>query len=211
MGDAIHLNVAQLLAAGTDLVAGYVTGTPDIAWTLADFQAAFDAGKIVVTIDQGGIGSPVPVAQVRDVEAGAWTPAAAVSAPWTAARPTIYISLASLPELEQAGWRGDVWVADWTGTPPASPPPVPAGMTCVAQQYSDQGGGGAYDLSVVFDPAWPAKGDPMAQVVAQAGNQYCSKCLCLVSMPNAVNYPCAAGGSHVVLPGWQDLAVLVAQ
>jgi hypothetical protein len=28
-------------------------------------------------------------------------------------------------------------------------------MTCVAVQYSDQGGGGAYDLSVVFDPYWP--------------------------------------------------------
>jgi hypothetical protein len=151
MGDAIHVNVAALKQAGTDMVAGYVTGTAEIQWTAADW--ALFAGTATVTIDQGANGSPVPTADVRDVETGAWTVEAAVSAPWDAARPTIYCSLATLPQL--AGWAGDVWVADWTGTPPTSPPAVPAGMTCVAVQYSDQGGGGAYDLSVVFDPAWP--------------------------------------------------------
>jgi hypothetical protein len=155
MGDAIHLNVAALAAAGTDMVAGYVTGTPDIQWTTADW--ALFAGKVAVTIDQGFTGSPVDSADVLDVEPGAWTPAGAVAQKphMTSPRPTVYCSASVVPELDAAGWRGDVWVADWTSTPPLQPYPVPAGMTCVAVQYSDQGGGGAYDVSVVFDDAWP--------------------------------------------------------
>jgi hypothetical protein len=153
MADATHVNVHALIGAGFDLVAGYVTGTPPIRWTPADW-ALFPPGQ--VTIDQGYGGFPVLDADVRDVETGAWTVADAVSlAGWTVARPTIYCSLATLPQLEAAGWRGDVWAADWTGTPPAVPPPMPPGMTCVAVQYTDQGGGGAYDLSVIFDPTWP--------------------------------------------------------
>jgi len=74
---------------------------------------------------------------------------------WTTARPTIYCSASVLPALGQAGWRGDVWVADYINQAPTQPYPVPAGMTCVAWQWTDQGGGGAYDLSVVFDPTWP--------------------------------------------------------
>jgi hypothetical protein len=154
MGDATHVNVPNLETAGTDMVAGYVTGSPDIQWTPADW-GRFPL-ETLVTIDQGGNGSPVPSADVRDVEAGAWTVGGAViTAGWAAPRPTIYCSLATLPALAAAGWQGDVWVADWTLTPPAAPPPMPPGMTCVAVQYSDQGGGGTYDLSVVFDPTWP--------------------------------------------------------
>jgi hypothetical protein len=161
MGDAIHLNVPALAAAGTNMVAGYVTGTPDIQWTQADF--ALFAGQTVVTIDQGATGSPVPSANVRDVEAGAWTVGAAVQlAGWTTAQPTIYCSASTLPSLEQSGWQGAVWVADYVGQAPSSPYPVPAGMTCVAWQWTDQGGNGAYDLSVVFDPTWP--GGPMEPI-----------------------------------------------
>ena len=148
MADATSTNFNNLPTG--IMRAGYVTGTPDIKWTLQQISTAS------VTIDQGGDGSPVGIADVRDVEAGAWTMAAAVSlAGWTAPRPTIYTSLDNLPALEQAGWKGDVWVADYTGTQPSSPPAMPAGMTCVAVQYTDQGGGGTYDLSVVFDPIWP--------------------------------------------------------
>ena len=41
-------------------------------------------------------------------------------------------------------------------------------MTCVAVQYTNQGGGGTYDLSVVFDPAWPGSGGgkPVAGLTA---------------------------------------------
>jgi hypothetical protein len=154
MGDATHVNVPQLASApGLQVAAGYVTGTPDILWTAADW-ARF-AGISQVTIDQGGVGSPVASAVVRDVEAGAWTVANAVNRDrWTASRPTIYCSLSTVPTLASAGWSGDVWVANWTSTPPSSPPATP-GMNCVAVQYTNQGGGGAYDLSIVFDPAWP--------------------------------------------------------
>jgi hypothetical protein len=156
MGDAIHDNVPALVQAGTQMVAGYVTGSLDVLWTPADW--ALFPGVPAVTIDQGYTGSPAASANVRDVEQGAWTVAGAVNLTgWTAPRPTIYCSASVLPQLGAAAWQGDVWVADWTGTPPASPPVVPVGMTCVAVQYTDQGGGGLYDLSVVFDPYWPAK------------------------------------------------------
>lgn len=157
MGDATHDNVSALVAdrGNLQLVAGYVTGTSSIQWTPSDW-ASFP-GMTLVTIDQGAYGSPVAAADVRDVESGAWTAAAAVDrSGWTAVRPTIYISLDSLPSLETAGWQGDVWIADYTGTVPSGPPSMPAGMTCVAWQYTDLGGGGAYDLSVVFDPTWPS-------------------------------------------------------
>jgi hypothetical protein len=154
MGDAIHDNVGALARAKLQMVAGYVTGSPDILWTNADW--ALFPGLPHVTIDQGFTGSPVASAIVRDVEPGAWTAAAAVSSrPWTPARPTIYCSTSALPTLEQAGWRGDVWVANYVTSAPGSPYPVPAGMTCVAWQWTNMGGGGTYDLSVVFDPYWP--------------------------------------------------------
>ena len=154
MGDAIHDNVPALAKARIGMVAGYVTGSPDIVWTAADW-AAFP-GIPHVTIDQGFTGSPVATAVVRDVEAGAWTVAAAVDKTgWTASRPTIYCSASVLPGLATAGWQGDVWIADYVSSPPAAPPAMPAGMTCVAWQWTDSGGGGLYDLSVVFDESWP--------------------------------------------------------
>jgi hypothetical protein len=210
MGDAIHDNVQALKAAGTEMVAGYVTGTPDIRWTAADW-ALFTVPA--VTIDQGATGSPVLTADVRDVEAGAWTVAAAVStAGWTAPRPTIYCSAATLPALQQAGWLGDVWVADWTYSPPGNPYPVPAGMTCVAVQYTDQGGGGAYDLSVVFDPAWPEGGTMAAPTTIQNNWGWCPKCGCLVYRSAAASLPCAAGGTHSVpASGYYDYSLMYGQ
>lgn len=174
MGDATHDNVSALAAdrGSIQLAAGYVTGTPEIIWTPSDW-ASFP-GLPLVTIDQGADGSPVAAAMVRDVEPGAWSAAAAVvRTGWTTPRPTIYISLDSLDSLESAGWQGDVWVADYTYTAPSSPPAVPAGMTCVAMQYTDQGGGGAYDLSVVFDPTWPSvQGDDMLCIRGASGAIY---------------------------------------
>jgi hypothetical protein len=172
MGDAIHDNVPALAAIKGELqlAAGYVTGTPDIQWTSADW-AEF-AGLSLVTIDQGANGSPVPSADVRDVETGAWTPEAAVNLEgWTAAQPTIYCSLDTLPQVTAAGWRGAVWVADWTGSPPAEPP-AGQGATVVAVQYASLAD---YDLSVVFDPNWPAKGpDPMYVTIPGVPGQWVS-------------------------------------
>jgi len=213
MGDAIAANVAALQAAGTDMVAGYVTGSGDIQWTAADF--ALFPGKPQVTIDQGFTGSPVASAIVRDVEAGAWSAGNAVtSKPWTPARPTIYCSASVLPQVSAAGWQGDVWVADYVSTAPTSPYPVPAGMTCVAWQWTDTGGGGTYDLSVVFDPYWPEEAPVTTpatpQVVAQPGWDFCIKCGGLYFVTAAANV-CPAGGQHARTPGGGGFSLLYAK
>lgn len=167
MGDAIAANVSALHAAQFDLYAGYVTGSPTIRWTAADF-ALFPANKRV-TIDQAFTGSPVPSAIVRDVQPGAWTAAAAVNTkPWTPARPTIYCSLDTLTQVASAGWKGDVWVALYDGVPSLNFT-VPAGMRCVAKQYSDSGGGGAYDISEVFDLYWPEEAPMFVEIPGVPG------------------------------------------
>jgi len=150
MYDAIHANVARV-PANAEIVAGYVTGTLDINWTNADFRRFATSRK--VTIDQGGIGSPVPEAMVRDVETGAWTPEAAVRGPaqWTAVRPTIYCNQSTLSRVLAAGWKGDIWLVHLSQNPPTKAPDVP-NCTVVAVQYAFKG---IYDQSIVFDPYWP--------------------------------------------------------
>lgn len=163
MGDAIHANVASL-PAGLELVAGYVTGTPDIQWTSADWDRF--PGIPHVTIDQGANGSPVPAATVRDVETGAWTPVAAVNqAPWTPARPTIYCNQSTLPAVLAAGWRGDLWLAI-DGWQPGDALPNLGGCTLVAVQNTFAAN---YDLSVVLDPSWPAADQQGTSVIEIPG------------------------------------------
>lgn len=158
MGDATHANVIALAAVpGLELVAGYATGTQDIQWTTAD-RAMF-AGKALVTIDQGGVGSPVMTSMVRDVEPGAWTPASAVNRNgWTATRPTIYCDRTDLPAVLSLGWQGDLWLAI-PGWQPGGALPAAPGCTIAAVQ-NQQNVGGTIDLSVVLDDTWP-EGDPM--------------------------------------------------
>jgi hypothetical protein len=149
MGDATHSNVSKL-PAGLQLVAGYVTGSPDIKWTEADWDRL--PGIPHVTIDQGFTGSPVADAIVRDVEPGAWTAAAAVDKSlWTPPRPTIYCNRNDLQGVLAAGWKGDLWLAI-PEPEPQMPPSVP-GCTVVAVQFKFVTN---FDLSVVFDPYWPA-------------------------------------------------------
>ena len=202
MADAISANYGSLPPLADAIRAGYVTGSPDIQWTAAQLATA------TVTIDQGFTGSPVASATVRDVEAGAWTPVAAVNLTgWTAARPTIYCNQNTLPSVLAAGWRGDLWLAIITPQPPGSPPVVP-GCTVVAIQYA-QAVGAAYDLSVVFDDTWP-NGDPMALVMAQSGWGTCQKCGALWATFTTSGNVCPAGGQHVTPADWQNLAVLTA-
>jgi len=155
MGDATHKNVAALASRKLGLVAGYVTGSPDIAWTHDDW-AKFP-GVPHVTIDQGFTGSPVPTAMVRDVEPGAWTAEKAVdTSNWTAERPTIYCDRSDLVnQVIPAGWTGDVWLA-WPEPEPMLPP-VFDSVNVVAVQFKL---GGLYDLSVVFDDNWPHQPPP---------------------------------------------------
>jgi len=163
--DAIHLNVSSVpqLAA---VVCGYDTGTPNIRWTPQDWSR-FHTSRLV-HIDQGGIGSPIPTATVRDVETGAWTPESAVAETgnWHALRRTIYCNQNTLPRVLAAGWQGDLWLAILSDRPPASPPVV-KGCNVVAVQFAFDT---TYDRSVVFDPYWPERHPAMPGVLFAAPN-----------------------------------------
>lgn len=137
-----------------DLIFWYGTGTSDIIWSA--FERDLFPGIPHVEIDQGYKDKLPTVAQVRDVENGAWTVAAAVNrATWAAARPTIYCTRSTLPNVIAAGWKGDIWLAwpGWKGEPlPAHP-----GCTIVAVQ--DQWNQ-YFDRSTILDPNWPNQSPP---------------------------------------------------
>lgn len=127
--DAIHANISHLPPGRH---AGYVTGTPDIQWTDADWAAH----KIAVRIAQSPLLSvdEAAAADVLDVEAGAAT--FAECAPWAQAalvsfahaarpgqrRPAIYASASQITNVVNALNAGGVtsgvslWVADWNLT-----------------------------------------------------------------------------------------------
>lgn len=132
-----------------DVMFWYGTGSPGIQWN--DAEKALFPHSVLVEIDQGGAGTPVPSAQVRDVESGAWAPGQAVSkAGWTAERPTIYCNRSTLPSVAADGWQGDVWLA-WPGWAGETLPSYP-GITIVAVQdefHAD------YDHTTILDQAWP--------------------------------------------------------
>lgn len=162
MGDATHDCVPQLAALnGLELVAGYDTGSFDIAWTADDF-ARFP-GIPHLTIDQGFTGSPNLKANIRDVEFNAWAPGQAVNrAGWNVPRPTIYCTLSetgygllTTPGVLADGWRGDLWLSI-PGWQPGDALPATPGCTVVAVQNDFTNP--SYDLSVVLDPYWPASG-----------------------------------------------------
>lgn len=137
-----------------EIVAVYDTGSGAIAVTQADLDR-IPSDLIVVAIDQGFTGSPNMKANIRDCENGAWTLANAVKKEgWNVTRPTLYLGYPdTVTEAYNLGWRGDVWIAKSSNTPPLSPPDVPEGIIVVAEQwnYTDPD----YDVSVVFDPTWP--------------------------------------------------------
>jgi hypothetical protein len=200
MGDAIAANAPTLAtASGLQLVAGYVTGSSDILWTASDW--ALFPNQVHVTIDQGYTGSPVPSADVRDVETGAWSASGAVdSGPWTAARPTIYCNQSTLPSVLSAGWQGDLWLAI-VGWEPGQALPSAPGCNIAAVQNNLDAGGGAYDLSVVLDPYWPLEA-LVASPQLQDGWAFCSKCNGMFWANGAAAAgTCPAGGQHAVPSG----------
>lgn len=122
MIDAMHAHAASI-PPGTQKVAGYVTGTPDIKWVQADWDLFPRAGH--VRIDQSpGLGVPAG-SDVKDIEAGAATIADGVE--WVKARhakgwySTLYFSRSMLSEVKAAlaaaslpANRIGFWVADWS-------------------------------------------------------------------------------------------------
>ena len=79
MIDAIHFNVGNI-PASTPKVAGYVTGTPDIRWTLQDWQRFPHAGTVRIDQSPGLAEYASNVASVADIESGAGTVGAFVTA-----------------------------------------------------------------------------------------------------------------------------------
>jgi hypothetical protein len=154
--DATHQNVLSI-PHDARVVMGYDTGTQDIRWTPNDWSQFRSARP--VHVDQGGLGSPVLTATVRDVETGAWSPESAVRdvTGWHPERPTIYCNRDTLPRVLAAGWKGDLWLAIPSGIRPTVAPVV-KGCTVVAVQFDFAG---AFDRSVVFDDTWPRKVPPV--------------------------------------------------
>lgn len=127
----------------------YGTGSPNVMWTVAE-EELFPA-SILVEIDQGGNGTPVMSAIVRDVENGAWAPGQAVNRTgWNVERPTIYCTRNTLPSVLADGWDGDIWLAwpGWNGEPL---PNAGAAKIVAVQDAFDNN----YDHTTVLDATWP--------------------------------------------------------
>lgn len=186
--DATHINVAQI-PANARVVFGYDTGTPDIKWTGGNYARFVSARK--VHIDQGGLGSPVLTAHMRDVEPNAWSPESAVTETrgWNPPRPTIYCDRYDLPRVLAAGWHGDLALAIPSDLPPEKPPLV-AGCTVVAVQWKFEAG---MDLWVVFDDTWPER-NIMTFPELQLHWRHCTKCQHLFYGPNQAESVCPKGG-----------------
>lgn len=153
MYDAIGANAAALESAvHPDFVAIYLTGSPAIRYTSAEVQV-YKELKTVVRIDQGGQTSPQYVANVFDVEPGAWSMAAALEATkrCTAPRPTIYCNRSEYATVPRS-YTGDLWIA----APGLSDVQAEAFAASDKRIVAVQNvWANIYDRSVVVDPYWP--------------------------------------------------------
>lgn len=157
MYDATSSNagvLAQLNLKDPNLVAIYLTGSPDIRWTPAQV-ALFPNIKTFVRIDQGGPTSPQYQANVFDAEPNAWSipRAIAATAVCTAPRPTVYCDrndYATIP----GSYTGDIWLAA-PGISDAEAIALAATdkrIVAVQNLWAN-----SYDRSIVVDPYWPER------------------------------------------------------
>lgn len=155
MYDAISADASTLVPLNPEMLAIYLTGSPDIRWTSAQV-ALFPGVKTWVRIDQGGPTAPQHSANVIDVEPGAYRPDVAM-VDWlnacTAPRPTVYCDRNDLPSVMSL-WKGDIWLAA----------PGLSEAECLALAANNKQivavqnvFGGTFDKSVVIDPNWPEK------------------------------------------------------
>lgn len=210
--DATHENLSKAPKVGQ--AAGYITGSASVEWTAADQKAH----PGFVQIDQSPtISSIAPLADFYDVENGAVTVAEIAqlvkmgqSAFKAATRPGqrspgVYCSRSAVTDVVNALIAGGV-----TGCPlgvaqfdnnhtlavsevanASGPFPI------VWRQYSDQGGGGAYDLDVFSVPWLSNVSKKPSPPTSQSGWRYCNKCLGLFYNPAKVAAGhCPAGGTH---------------
>jgi hypothetical protein len=122
MIDTIHADVSNI-PVSTPKVAGYVTGTPEIQWTTADWDRFPRSGKVRINQDGSTDVSEAGIADVADYEPGAFTEAQVLE--WVKLRKhshlacAVYVAAsnrASLTSaLREAGHTGvDLWIADWS-------------------------------------------------------------------------------------------------
>ena len=122
MIDTIHADVSNI-PVSTPKVAGYVTGTPDIRWTTADWDRFPHSGKVRINQDGSTDISEASVGDVADYEPGAFTEAQVLE--WVKLRKhshlacAVYVAesnQASLTSaLRLAGHTGvSLWVANWS-------------------------------------------------------------------------------------------------
>ena len=210
--DATHENLSS--APKTGQPGGYITGTASVQWTAADQKAH----PGFVQIDQSPtISSIAPLADFYDLETGAVTIAEIAElvkmgqASFKAATrpgqrwPGVYCSRSNVTPVVNALTAGGVTTCplgvaqfDNNHTLAVSEVANASGpYPIVWRQYSDQGGGGAFDLDV-FSVPWlsnvSVKTPPITQ---QSGWRYCNKCLGLFYAPSKQQIGrCPAGGAH---------------
>lgn len=149
---------AEHIPANAAMVAGYVDGR--YRWSAADWARFPGAVKVRVAVF-----ASTNDGDVLDVEPGDATPDQAPG--WVLRRlaaghprPTIYTLASWASEVRRrlagAGLRRDqyaLWIAHYTGNP------AQREGDAEAVQYADPpGSGGHFDLSTVYDPAWPYTG-----------------------------------------------------
>ena len=209
--DATHTNIAALPPNST--VAGYVTGTPDVAWSVDDFKAHPTA----IRIDQ----SPTPTvwdatADTDDYERGAvglselgprakLRQVAFKSGIRPGQRePLVYVSANNVSAVANALVSSGVtngvglWVANWNLTEPQAIADVVSASGPFPIRGVQFHNAGKYDVSV-FDSSWlnNVSGKPLSLVAAsgfQFGWRFCDKCSVLFHVTGPMK--CAAGGVH---------------
>lgn len=154
MYDATSKNASRLVAQNPDMVAIYLTGTPDIRW-LSPQVLLFPHVKTWVRIDQGGLTSPQYEATVFDVEPFAWKMANAIAATkrCTAPRPTIYCDRSDYKTVPNS-YTGDLWIAapGLSDTEAIALAATDKRIVAVQNLWTVD-----YDRSIVVDPYWPEK------------------------------------------------------
>lgn len=105
--DAIHANIGAIPTSAT-YVFGYVSGSPNIVWTQADFNK-FPKAHIEY-IDQGN-GTPWRRPTVIDIENGAHTPSDIHRLASMYPGVKVYCNRSTIPDVYATGWRGNIWVA----------------------------------------------------------------------------------------------------
>ena len=178
-------STARNIPSSCRLVAAYITGTPEIAWTQAQIAAAASHAEVVaIAQDNSNDARLAYRTLILDVEPGAYTDevAASVAAQRDAKgfRTTLYIDQAGHQTLREAipGLLGSIdwWVADWNLNEAEAAAQLGSGVVAVQwasptsnPNTSVPGGSGTLassniDLSVAVESGWPTLPPPVETV-----------------------------------------------